>query len=295
MASILITGAFGVLGSELVKKIISEGQHKVIALVKSTSDPSRLIDKLEQIRVYHSDKDQLSSIFKNEIQHIIHTATVYGRNLSKADTVKNNVDFPLELIELAIKNNVKTFLNSDSYFNKFNMYSYLNEYVVSKNKLEKQLKKYDGIRIFNLKIEHIYTGNDTDRKFVNKIINQIVSRESKIELTKGNQKRDFIFISDVVDFYLSIINNANSFEKQFYNFEVGTGNSVSIKDFVLLTMEVFENNETILEFGAIPQRKNEIMESKADLSKTPKHLKWTPKIDLRTGLKLIKKEWKNSQ
>lgn len=295
MQSILITGAYGVLGSEIVKALIRTGLYKIAVLVKSSTSSIRLSkDILDQIEIFEFDKHSLDEIFiKNKIDHIIHTATSYGRSELKAELIQNNVVFPIRLIELAQKYNTISFINTDSYFNKFQSYEYLGSYVLTKRNLEEWLQQMQGIKIFNLKLEHIYASNDTDRKFVNNIFKQFIDKKELIKLTEGNQKRDFIHISDVVNFYSALLISIENFENGFYQYEIGTGVSTSIKEFILKMNELFKNNKTKLQFGAIDTRRNDIIESKADLSKIPPLIDWQPQIDITNGLKLLKEQWMN--
>lgn len=49
---------------------------------------------------------------------IIHTATCYGRNTDCSDTkmiIESNILYPIELLEIACKYYVETFLNTDTY------------------------------------------------------------------------------------------------------------------------------------------------------------------------------------
>lgn len=295
MQTILITGAYGALGSSLVKKFCECSQNKVIILVKSTSSSYRLTNEIINKTIkFESDKQSLNALFDlHHIDHIIHTATSYGRGIKNSDLIENNILFPIRLLELSIEHNTQSFINTDSYFNKFATYSYLNSYILTKKNLLEWLQKYENIKIFNLKLEHIYSGNDSDRKFVNDILKKFFTKSKFIELSEGTQKRDFIYISDVVNFYATLIQAIHLFDNGFYEFEVGTGKSLSIKDFVLKMSEIFKNNRTELRFGAIPSRENEIADSKADLSKIPSFIKWNSEINISQGLQLIHDQWKN--
>ena len=49
----------------------------------------------------------------------------------------------------------------------------------------------------NIGLEHFYGPNDDDSKFVSYIIHNLLNEVEKIDLTKGKQKRYFIYIDDV--------------------------------------------------------------------------------------------------
>ena len=100
----------------------------------------------------------------------------------------------------------------------------------------------------------------------------------------GHSKRSFIYIEDVIDAFIVILNNINKLDNSFHNFEVGTEDSVTIKDFVGLVKKLCNNNTTDLNFGAINYRENEVMNTNTDTDKL-KSLGWFPRFSLEDGLK----------
>jgi nucleoside-diphosphate-sugar epimerase len=142
-----------------------------------------------------------------------------------------------------------------------------------------------------MKLEHIYGLKDQKHKFVPFIIDKMLKNES-IDLTHGTQKRDFIFVDDVIEAYVKII-NCNFVENTFYEFEIGSGRTTSIRDFVKLARRLCASKST-LNFGALPLSCNEIVESKADISMMNK-FGWEPIISLEDGLSRIIEFELNSQ
>lgn len=132
----------------------------------------------------------------------------------------------------------------------------------------------------------MYGPADNDHKFVEYITNEVaIKNSSKVALTYGHQKRDFIYVTDVIEAYMKIIQF--SMENEFYykTFEVGTGESIEIQEFVQIIKEL-SNSHTVLQFGEVPYRSDEIMDSKADISELAR-LNWRPKISIREGLNNI--------
>ena len=111
--NILLTGATGFLGSHILNTLVHKKEYKIIVLKRSFSN-IKLIKKLinrkhSNIRLYDIDKYDIEQVFKeNIIDTILHCATLYGRNNNKTvDVIKTNILFPIELINFAIKYNVK--------------------------------------------------------------------------------------------------------------------------------------------------------------------------------------------
>jgi nucleoside-diphosphate-sugar epimerase len=298
---ILITGATGFLGSHLLKGLLAKTKFRVIVLKRTFSNTYRIKEELTNKRVlsYDIDRIKLETIFnKNSTIHsIIHCATEYGKgNKTCYDVLKINLMFPIKLLEFAMKNKVKLFINTDSYFNKENLsYQYLLNYSLSKKSLILWLKYFSNkIKIVNMVLEHIYGEKDNKDKFVSQMIEQIaVKKIDTLSLTAGNQKRDFVYIADVVNAYIKVLNYSLKNKFNFKSFDVGCGKAVSIKNFVKKIKEISKSS-TILNFGALPYREDEIKLSIAD-NKDLINLGWEPKVSIEDGLKrTIDDEIKNA-
>lgn len=270
--NILVTGATGFLGSHLLKGFLNNTNHNIIVLKRSFSDVSRISNILNNVRVkfYDIDKFPLEKVFEEtKIDAIVHCATNYGRNENSCYSVlETNLMFPIRLLDLSVQHGVKIFINTDSYFNKENMsYSYLLNYALSKKSLLLWLKYFSKkIKVVNMVLEHVYGEDDRADKFVYQMIDKIaVKKVPSIDLTYGDQKRDFIYVDDVVDNYIKILDYAQKHSFRFRSFDIGTGNAVSIKDFVTEIKKI-SGSDTVLNFGAIPYREDEIMCSCADVT-----------------------------
>jgi CDP-paratose synthetase len=110
-----------------------------------------------------------------------------------------------------------------------------------------------------------------------------------VSLTHGHQKRDFVYLDDVVSAYLKLIEYGRSHEFSFKTFEVGTGQSVQIRDFAE-TIKAISNSPTVLGYGDIPYRADEIMDSKADISQLHE-LGWSPTTYVQEGILKILDEY----
>lgn len=295
--TILLTGATGFLGSHLLKKLLDNG-FNVIILKRSFSKIDNISELINKIKFYDIDKTDISVAFEeNKIDTIIHAATDYGRNSSISKLLNSNLIFPVELLELAIEHKVKYFINTDTFYSKNDTnYSHLSSYTISKRSLQIWLKYFSqNIHIINMVLEHIYGENDNDTKFVTQIIKKIaLEKVQKIDLTLGEQKRDFIYIDDVTNAYICVLNNLSKIKNNYTTFDIGTGKNISIKDFVTAIKNI-SNCKTILNFGVIPYRNGEIMDAKAD-TKNINALGWHSQYSYEQGiLATITKEKSNVQ
>lgn len=272
--NILIVGGDGFLGWNLYTQL--KPLYNVFVLEKNVQALKRLNDEVSKSGIFDLNNNDLQEILvQNKIEIIINAAVDYGINSKPSGLYYNNVIFPMQLIESAVKNKIEYFFTFDSFFNKpenWN-YSYLRPYILSKKHLEDALSLYENeVKIINFKLEHIFGINDNPNKFVPTIINQILT-DAEIKLSSGEQKRDFIFASDVADLIIHIINHRPDIGQ--LTLSVGEGKSRSIREFVE-TVHKLTSSDARLLFGALEQREGEISESKADITLLGK-IGWKPK------------------
>ena len=278
---ILLTGGTGFLGSNLLRRLLWLG-HELFCIKRETSSLERVNffkHKIKWFNLETSDFDEIISSYK--IEGIIHCATDYGRKqFNPIQTIETNLILPLKLLHAAANNNVLIFINTDTVLDKR-----VDTYSLSKRQFSEWLEKYStDILTINVALEHFYGPFDNDSKFVTYVIRKMLGNEDSIDFTLGLQKRNFVYIEDVIDAFIVLLNNINKLDNSFHNFEVGTEDSVTIKDFVGLVKKLCNNNTTDLNFGAINYRENEVMNTNTNTEKL-KSLGWFPRFSLEDGLK----------
>ena len=119
MKTILLTGATGFLGSHLLDALL-KNDYEVIVLKRSMSDTWRIESHLDEFKSYDIDSHGLDQVFKgNSIHTIIHMATLYRKSDNGIDIdemISSNITFPTTLLEIGIKNGLKAFINTGTFF-----------------------------------------------------------------------------------------------------------------------------------------------------------------------------------
>ncbi len=282
MPQILLTGATGYLGSHLARTFLENG-YSVAVLKRSTSKTSRLDDISSQFDFFDTDIDGVRAPFESlgYIDAVVHTSTCYGRNNeSPLEIFRANTQFPLELLAAANSFKVGTFFNSDTTLSNCNI-----PYVFSKKQFRqwgKHIADIGTINFVNIRLEHFYGPGDDASKFTTWVIRQCLASVASIPLTNGEQERDFIYIDDVVSAYLLLLKQASGI-KQWLDIDLGSGQKITIRDFVEMVHELTHSKST-LNFGALPYREGEYMESKSDISYM-NEIGWKAEWDLLSGLR----------
>lgn len=263
---VLLTGATGFLGSFILENLINQ-KKKVAILKRQTSNPWRILHLMDFVDTFDSN-----NIPKENFNYIINTATAYENDrTSISDLIETNVLFPTKLLTNC---NYKYFFNIDTTLPK-----HLNYYSLSKSQFVEYGSRF-AKPFVNIKVEHMYGPKDNKERLIPKLMKGMIDGIQNMPLTEGNQKRDFIFVTDVSDAISILINWAP--KKTFFEIDLGTSDPLSIRE-VAEKIKQISKSKTKLGFGEIPYRKNEIMYS-TSYSTFLRSLGWKPKISIAEGL-----------
>jgi CDP-paratose synthetase len=283
--AVLVTGGSGYLGSHLVKAFVKQG-YRVGALVRSTSSGERLNSQDKSFELLSADTlhDVENVVQKFSPDVIVHTACSYGRKSETPfEVFQANVALGMAMLKTSVSLgkpltfvNTGTVLpaNSNLYALTKNQFSDLGRHVSesSSNKLQ----------FIDVALQHMLGPHDDTSKFTSFVIQGCANNVDSISLSNGEQRRDFIFIADVVNAYQTLISKRQEITA-YERIEMGSGFAVAIKDFVELVKRL-SGASTTLNFGAVPSRPNDPPELKADISRLAL-LGWSPAFTLENGIK----------
>ena len=158
---------------------------------------------------------------------------------------------------------------------------------------EEYLRIYEqfGIRSTSLRLFNIYGPGQNMANLQQGMVSIFLAQMLKDRhiLVKGGKERyrDFIYIDDAVSAIVLLTDNvyagASQAEEHYFNCQVGSGEAVTIREFAELAKSIAES-ETMLAFGAVPYRENEIMFCQADTS-VLKEMGWAPSFTLEEGIR----------
>ena len=279
--NILLTGATGYLGSRLGAMLLDAG-HAVTAIHRNRQEvfphDARHAGRVDKVYLTETAPGEIFA--GRAIDGIIHTATCYGRTgETVADQIRANVVFPVELLSGAMAAGVKFFINTDTILNKL-----VSPYALTKSQMVEWMEFCSGkLQMVDIKLDHFYGPADKPTKFVAYVLEKLLRGEAHLDLTEGTQQRDFIYIDDVVEVYRCVLDHlAGLPHGQVATFEVGTGTKSSIRH-VVETLKALTGAATQLNFGAIPWRKNEMLDYDINTCAL-RLLGWEPKVGIDEGL-----------
>lgn len=134
--------------------------------------------------------------------------------------------------------------------------------------------KHSWLRLFSM-----YGPNDNHAWFIPYIIEKML-RNEPIETTLAEQYWDYLYVQDAVNALYKISPNKGL---GICNF--ASGKAVQLKE-IIEAARIFTKSESVVHYGAIPYRPDQVMYMKADISKLSQALHWVPHTDIQTGIKL---------
>lgn len=266
---ILITGGAGFIGSNLY----------------------RILQKQNDVDIF--DKKYCYDYGKRKYDTIIHLAAITDTTFKPdAELINYNVKLFNDILKFALKINADLIYASSAavYGNRTvpmkenQRLQPLNAYARSKFINDNRAKSYmDRIKIIGLRYFNVY-GNGEEHKgksasTIYQIRNQILSNLLVKLFEYGGQKRDHVYIKDVIAATIKAIKAKHS---GIYN--VGTGVATTFNDLFEYVNEVLETSAGLI-YCKNPYAETYQNHTQADIKLIKKELKWEPKWNLKKGIK----------
>ncbi|MDO8621167.1 MAG: SDR family NAD(P)-dependent oxidoreductase [Candidatus Levybacteria bacterium] len=295
--TVLVTGGAGFIGANLIRRLLKTG-YNINLIVRKNTDLWRLENIVSKIRVYKIDLlDSLrlsKTVSKIKPDIIIHLATYsnYRNQQAIKQMINLNIQGTLNLLMASKDIDYAIFINTGS----SSEYGFKNKPMNEKDLLE-PISFYAATKasatllcqvfareykkpIVTLRPFSVYGQYEEKDRFIPTIIKAAIEDKS-INLTPGKQRRDFIYIKDVVDMYIKTLSYGKKLSGQILN--MGTGIEYTNDEVIKMLFQITEKKVKI-EKGAYPTRIWDTQHWVADISKTKTLLKWKPKFSLEKGL-----------
>lgn len=286
---VLVTGGAGYLGSKLITRLIEldcivcsldrrlqiYDSPMVISKACDLSNHELLKEVITDFKpkfIYHlAAKIDRTRDF-NTLNEFVNANLLGTANLLNAlDYVPYEMFFYISTSEIYGGEQVQSPFNEEGHFIPVSPYSlskYFGELVI-KTHSNLSNTNYLILRLFN------FLGPDLPSTFFPSLLKEKLANDEPVKMTLGEQKRDFLHLNDVLEALLIASNS--SYNGKTYN--ICSGKGVSIRQLANEAKKIMKSN-SIIEFGAIPYRDNEIWEMVGDNSKFKKDFGWEPKYDI---------------
>jgi UDP-glucose 4-epimerase len=285
---VIVTGGCGFIGSHLVDELVKKNYD--VHVIDDLSAVSNEKFYFNELATYHKisivSHELLEDIFI-DVEYVFHLAAESRiqtaiENPRYAYTV--NVIGTLNILELCKKHKIKRLLLSST----SSIYGLTENLPTSENEKTDCLNAYSQSKYFSEQLCHLYKnlfdivifryfnvfGERSPVKglyapVIGIFLDQFSNEQPLTIVGDGEQRRDFIHVSDIVKCNINSIESKTNFNCEVYN--VGSGLNHSINQIAWMISE---------NFIYIPNRSGEARNTLSDISKIKEKINFTPTINI---------------
>jgi len=275
MTKVLLSGATGFVGSRLGPKLLARPGYEVCALSSASGDVA--------------DPKTWSALpVTDVVVHLAARTFVPDSWVEPAAFLGTNLLGTVNALEFCRSHKSRlVFLSSYLYGNPHSLpiaedFDVLvnNPYALSKKLAEETCQFYSdcyGLDITILRVFNIYGGGQDDKFLIPSIVRQ-VQQGAEINVKDLEPKRDFLYIDDLLDAVACAVEHPHRFEI----FNIASGNSHSVREVIDCVQKI--TGRTVSVHSENVRRQNEIMDTRADITKARRMLGWEPRWSLEAGI-----------
>jgi UDP-glucose 4-epimerase len=295
----LVTGASGFIGSHLTRRLVAEGAevHAVTSRV-SAEWPMRLTDLRGRIALHHAnvaDRHALDRLARAvRPTHVFHLAAfthVAMSWLRVDECVTTNVQGTANLLHALdgvgyerlvhvgtseIYGAIEPPYREDAVVNPVSPYGVTKE---AGERLAWVCQAAYGWPLVFVRPFNAYGPGQTPDRLVPELVVRGLLR-LPLAMTEGHQTRELNYVEDLVD---GLVLAATTPDVEGELFNLGSGDERSVREVATLVLDLLGNPVTP-EFGALPERPNEIVRMVSDSTRARDRLGWKPQQSLEEGL-----------
>lgn len=298
MSSYLITGGAGFIGSHLCDILLARGDRVVVLDNFLSGKRQNLPAAHPNISVLNGDIRDIAK-FRSEISHvdaIVHLAALisgYDSLRTPDEYVDVNVTGLQRVIDFAAIQRIRriVFASSSTVYGNTDLSSIdesitpapVTVYAASKLFGEHLLAMYAKLHGYSyccLRLFNVYGPRQAvDHPYANVTCKFSYAAAHSLPIKKfgdGGQSRDFVYIADVVDAFVSVLDETGN---GLYNIGTGTSNSINA-----LISELEKITNRTLSVELLDPWPNDVRRIQADMAKYVATFGRRPKVSLREGL-----------
>lgn len=303
---VLVTGATGLVGSWLCRRLLAEGAQ-VIALVRDWDPQSELLRSGDvarctvvsgQLENYDTLERAISVHEADTVFHLGAQAIVGTALRSPLPTFESNIRGTYNLLEACRihRDLVKRVVvaSSDKAYGEAAVLPYTEDmplhgchpYDVSKSCTDLIAHTYAvtyGLPIAIARCGNIFGGADLNwSRIVPGTIRLVLAGKAPLLRSDGTFTRDYLYVEDVVDAYLALAEGTIREGVRGQGFNFSPEKQMSVIELTRLILEVMDRTdlEPIIQGTAVAEIKDQYLDS----SKAKRVLGWSTQISLREGM-----------
>ena len=303
MQKVLITGGTGFLGSHITKRLIEDVESITIVTtdIRQQTTLKALgvdIDKINLVKGDVRDFDFLRLLFNEyEFDTVFHLGALSEVKKCQPDpklAFDVNVGGTVNILEacrmygkvkaVVVSSSDKAYGSGEVPYVEGQSLNGVGTYEVSKSATDLIARSFYsnyGVPVVVTRCSNLYGGGDMNfSRVIPNNINKILNDESPM-IWKGSEKstREFLYIDDAVNAYLSLVENIDKTKGEAYN--IGSGEIFTIEELLNTLLDTMDSD---LEIEYVEKDFPEISHQYLDSSKIKEHTGWKPETSLFVGL-----------
>ena len=305
--SIVVLGGSGFIGKRLIRHLLNiDVTPIVIKRSQSKTAPELRNEELQYVNLSTDSYDGLSEALESyDIDAIVNCAA-YGVSPSARSfnpMYQVNVGLPLALVNIASDHMVPiVHLGSSAEYAGGQLTRSIQESDAPEVQKLYGCTKYAGGALMTLKaaelnvasailrLFHVYGPGERDHRLLPTLISKL-SNGQRVPMSEGTQVRDFVHVDDAVNAIMTALlglSEGSLENNQAYNISTGSGQSV--RQFSEAVAAYLGAPASLLGFGDVEMRPDEIMYLTGDNMKFTSQTEWRPQFDFESGIKCACRE-----
>ena len=303
--NILVTGGAGFIGSHLVDRLVKEGHRVVVVDNEATGRREHVPAGAQYLQGDVGNIDDLEPAFKNGLGAICHIAGQVSiiRSFDNPLTdLRTNVQGTLNVLQLCLKYHVPRLLYASS----MTVYSSasplptpeeapcepISYYGITKYAAERYVLTTAG-RVdldfdFHVTCFRMYSVYGPRQALDNPyqgvlgiFLGNLLRGEPLTIFGDGEQSRDFVYIDDIVNAWVSALDKPATYGKII---NLGSGRRLSINQLADFALAAFNHTRSDYPVVYAPERPGDQRRVEADISRARTLFGWEPRVPFATGL-----------
>ncbi len=294
--SILITGGNGFIGRHLVRRLLHDG-CQVTLLQRS---PDQIDARTELLRIQSLDPSEIAAVLAGRRFDLVFHLAGYGVSPDERNAemmFRINVDVPRALVEIASRwppqavvmagsgseyqlEGIDRPVTEDHPLEPYKLYGASK---AAGTLCSAALATARNIPFAACRIFGVYGPGEAPHQLLPSLMKGIHT-DNRIPLSPGLQKRDFLYVEDVVDALVEVAGALENDPQQLI-LNVGTGQPISVREFTRIAAGTLGIAESRLGFGDIPMRPDEAMMFSGDPARLQAFAGWHATVDPHIGIR----------
>jgi ADP-L-glycero-D-manno-heptose 6-epimerase len=287
---ILVTGGGGFIGRNLTERLIRDGHQ--VTITSTGSEPNSNAHKVLYMSLEGIDFKYIAG--QDVVFHQM--ANNDTRCFDFEEMYRANIKGPIKLFNVALEGGCKKFIYASSTavygdqpapYTEDTKIAPLVPYASSKALFDSYAMKFakeNQVSVTGLRYCNVYGPGESNKgkrmSMIGQIIRNILAEEPVTLFKDGNQKRDWVYVKDVVEANILAMQHNNT---DIYN--IGSGGSWSFNEvFEIVSQCIADKNIFPINFIDCPFLEDYQSYTECSIEKAGKELGYKPKYDLKSGI-----------